>query len=394
MYCTKDCQIKDWKAHKPVCKCNRAFVLSKQTEDYFDYLNHNTASYFREKFAGNEEGYERYKGHFDKLGRINSGACFPGRGIDSFTVAVLEIVRGVDFIKLKALAELTGKECFDDPALHLETMKGLMQVLEKRHAEGKPTTEEDILDGVLALGSAHAWTQEWGECKVYFRRAKEGFVRLLGEDSVKAVDAALAVASQLPSEDESIVEFRRLWEMAKVSLPDEAVTYNIANSLGIRMEDKVKYEEAKVFHLAALEGRTRVLGDEHKNTLDALNCMGVLLKKMEDYEGALDYYQQAIRVKEKVLGKSHPSTLTTIMNMAVAYKAGLKDFTKAEEMYRQALDGWERSLGKQHGETKKCARNLAILLAQTLRDKEKTRELVKEYPHLMTASTSVAALLG
>ena len=72
----------------------------------------------------------------------------------------------------------------------------------------------------------------------------------------------------------------------------------------------------------------------------------------------------------------------------------MKDFTKAEEMYRQALDGWERSLGKQHGETKKCARNLAILLAQTLRDKEKTRELVKEYPHLMTASTSVAALLG
>ena len=138
----------------------------------------------------------------------------------------------------------------------------------------------------------------------------------------------------------------------------------------------------------------RVLGEEHKKTLGLLNNMGNLLHNMEDYEGALGYYQQALRVEEKVLGKSHPSTLTTIMNMAVAYKAGLKDFTKAEEMYRQALDGWERSLGKQHGETKKCARNLAILLAQTLRDKEKTRELVKEYPHLMTASTSVAALLG
>ena len=41
---------------------------------------------------------------------------------------------------------------------------------------------------------------------------------------------------------------------------------------------------------------------------------------------------------------------------------------------------------------KKCARNLGILLAQELEDKTKT-ELVKEYPHLMTASTSVAALL-
>ena len=188
MYCSKECQIANWKAHKPVCKCNRAFVLNKQTEDDLFYLNHNTASYFREKFAGNEEGYERYKGHFDKLGRINSGACFPGRGIDSFTVAVLEIARGVDFIKLKALAELTGEECFNDPALHLETMKGLMLVLEKRHAEGKPTTEEDVLDGVLALGKAYLWMQD-PECHDCFRRAKEGFVRLLGEDSAKAVNA-------------------------------------------------------------------------------------------------------------------------------------------------------------------------------------------------------------
>ena len=40
-----------------------------------------------------------------------------------------------------------------------------------------------------------------------------------------------------------------------------------------------------------------------------------------------------------------------------------------------------------------CAKNWAILLAGTLKDKEKTIELVKEYPHLMTASPSVAALL-
>ena len=183
-------------------------------------------------------------------------------------------------------------------------------------------------------------------------------------------------------DDEEIAEYRRLWEMAKVSLPDEAVTYNIANSLGIRMEDKVKYEEAKVFHLAALEGRTRVLGDEHKKTLGSLNNMGNLLHNMEDYEGALGYYQQALRVKEKVLGKSHPSTLTTIMNMAVAYKAGLKDFVKAEEMYRQALDGYERSLGKDHEGTKRCARNLANLLWET-QSKQKMTDLIKEYPILL-----------
>ena len=62
---------------------------------------------------------------------------------------------------------------------------------------------------------------------------------------------------------------------------------------GERLDDQGKYEEAKVFYLAALEGQRRVLGEEHKKTLPSLNSMGILLKKMEDYEGALGYYQQA-----------------------------------------------------------------------------------------------------
>merc|ERR1719506_3274941 len=141
-----------------------------------------------------------------------------------------------------------------------------------------------------------------------------------------AVDAAFAVAGQIPSVDEKIMEYRRLWEMAKVSLPEEAVTYDIANSLGANLMEKGKYEEAKVSYLAALEGRRRVLGDEHKDTLDSRHKMGILLDKMEDYEGALDYYQQALRGYEMVLGKTHPNTLTTIKNMAITYDDGLKDF--------------------------------------------------------------------
>ena len=78
-----------------------------------------------------------------------------GRGISSFTVAVLEVIRGNDFVKLKAMAELSSEGCFNDQALHLETCKGLLPALEKRHAEGKPTTEEEVLDGVMALGKAY-----------------------------------------------------------------------------------------------------------------------------------------------------------------------------------------------------------------------------------------------
>ena len=163
-------------------------------------------------------------------------------------------------------------------------------------------------------------------------------MRLLGENSAKA----FMVATQIPSEEEAIAEYRRLWEMAKVSLPDEAVTYDVANQLGARLQEKGKHEEAKALYLAALEGKRRVLAEEHRETLNSLNYMGLVLSAMEDYGGALDYHQQTLSVQEKVLGKTRPYTLITIEGMACAYQVGLKEFIKAEEMYRLTLDGREK----------------------------------------------------
>ena len=57
-------------------------------------------------------------------------------------------------------------------------------MLEKAHKAGK-VTEEEVLDGVLQLGDAHMWMDD-GRVLECFERAKEGFVRLLGEDSAKA----------------------------------------------------------------------------------------------------------------------------------------------------------------------------------------------------------------
>ena len=113
-----------------------------------------------------------------------------------------------------------------------------------------------------------------------------------------------------------------------MSLPDKAVTYYVADLLGCELQDKGKYEEAKVFYLTALEERRSPLGDEYKDTLATLISIGALLSDIKDYKGALDYYQQTLRVQEKVLGKTHPDTLTTIEGMTMVYKAGLKDFTK------------------------------------------------------------------
>ena len=202
--------------------------------------------------------------------------------------------------------------------------------------------------------------QAWDDCKACYERAKEGFKRLLGGDSAKGVGASFSGTSQIQSAEERIAEYRRFWEMAKVSLPDDAVTYNVANEVGIQLYEKGKYEETKVFYLTALEGGRRVHGEEHKSTLDSLSNMGTVLDLMKDYAGALDYFEQALRGSERVLGKTHPDTLMTLECMADLNK-DVRDFTKAEELYRLALDCNEKLLGKHHEYTKKCARNLSNL---------------------------------
>ena len=167
------------------------------------------------------------------------------------------------------------------------------------------------------------------------------------------------------------------------ALADEAITYDIANSLGGELTEKRKFEEVKVFVLPSLEGRRSVLGSEQKQTLGSLNNMEVLHGTIKEYEKELDYYQQALSVKQEVLGKTRPSTLKTIMIMATAYKDRLKDFTKAEGMYRLSLDGHEKWLGKTYEDTKRSVKNLGFLVGERLKDKEETRELAKRYPFLL-----------
>lgn len=262
--------------------------------------------------------------------------------------------------------------------------KGIQKVLEKAYEAGKATKEE-VLDGVMAMGMAYMWgVGDWYEREAWYERAKEGFVRLLRVNHAKSVEATYQTLIRTTFGHHLVPELRPILERVKVSLPDTAVTYIVTNKLGEVLYTEKKFEEAKVLWLAALEGRRRVLGEEHKDSLFSLNYMWLVLNELKDYTGALDYYLQVPMVQEKVLGKTHPHTLTTMYNIASAYRDGLKDYTKAEEMYRIVLDGYEKPLGKDHWLTKKCAWNLSILLWRKLKSKEKTRALIKEYPVLLT----------
>ena len=325
-------------------------------------------------------GEQKQREWFAELGDVGK---LPGTVPKGVTVGVLRILKYGSRKQLEAMANLCGKEeGFDDPKLHLEARKRLQRALQKAWG-AEEVAEEEVLDGALKLGEAYGCMKDWENCRMCYWRAKQGFVCLLGEDSAKAIDAAYHVTTQI-LEPDAIVELKRLWEIAKVSLPNETITYTVAHDLGSYLNDEDKYEESKKYFFAALEGRRRVLGDEHKLTLDSLNCMGGITHILKDFDASTGYYNEAFRGYEKVLGKTHPETLMTIFNMGNIYAGGLKDFVKAEEMYRLALDGFEKSLGKGADLTKNCARNLALLFLREIRSKEKLGDLVQAYPHLVS----------
>ena len=244
-YCSRECQVADWKFHKMQCKENRAFVLSKPTEEHLMCLSLDFAKHFQDHFAGDLNGFKRYKERFDKLGNFGFER---GRGSQSVTVGVLEIIKGEDLVKLKALAALSKKECFDDPDLCLKVQKAIQELLESRYASDE-ASEEDILDASAELGNAFMWTSQYTNAWACYERAKEGYTRILGEDHVKTVEADFRVATQTISSggtlEDKIREYRRVWEKASTLLPDEEITYLIAQELANELEKKSEFAEAK-----------------------------------------------------------------------------------------------------------------------------------------------------
>ena len=68
-----------------------------------------------------------------------------------------------------------------------------------------------------------------GQSSVYYKRAKEGFERFLGENDAKTIEATYFLACRTHKGSKFIGEMRVLLKKAKKSLGKNRVTYEIAN---------------------------------------------------------------------------------------------------------------------------------------------------------------------
>jgi tetratricopeptide (TPR) repeat protein len=139
---------------------------------------------------------------------------------------------------------------------------------------------------------------------------------------------------------------------------------------------QVDYASAAILYRRQFEVLTRLLGEEHPDTLKALLDLGDTVGALGQFLEAQVLHERVVERARRVFGAEHPNTLTALDHLAATLDAQ-GQFEKARELSEQVLDGQRRVLGVEHGGTLMAMSGLAgTLLAQG--DHPRARALLEE----------------
>jgi tetratricopeptide (TPR) repeat protein len=137
--------------------------------------------------------------------------------------------------------------------------------------------------------------------------------------------------------------------------------FRAASQLASALWQLGMYEEAAKLDRRALEGREKVLGKEHPDTIGSVSNLASGLHKQGELTAAEKLYRQVVESTENVLGKNHPDTLTSVNNLALVLR-DQGEYKAAGKLHLRALEGRERMLGKENPATLTSVDNLASVL--------------------------------
>ena len=246
----------------------------------------------------------------------------------------------------------------------------------------------------------------WPDCQVLVPHSKEVTGRLLGDQDDVWNQAKIASRTSwylylrgeyIAAEKVSrvAVEGRE-----KVLGQEHPSTLNSISLLGTVLSGQGKDKEAEVIHRQALEGRERVLGQEHRSTLTSISKLGSVLLSQGKVKEAEVIHRQALEGRERVLGIEHPDTLTSIAHLASTFWKQAR-WKEAEELNVQVIEARKKALGEKHPDTLTSKATLASTFWSQGRWKEaeelfiqvvETRKTVlgEDHPDTLTGMADLA----
>jgi non-specific serine/threonine protein kinase/serine/threonine-protein kinase len=110
----------------------------------------------------------------------------------------------------------------------------------------------------------------------------------------------------------------------------------VLNNLGMLLMHQGKMAEAESLLRQALEGKRRLVGNDHFSTLTALNNLGTLLANQGKFEEAEAFLRESFDGYRRVLGEDNISTQQTQISLG-ALKRRQGDLDAAEQIFADAV---------------------------------------------------------
>jgi eukaryotic-like serine/threonine-protein kinase len=163
------------------------------------------------------------------------------------------------------------------------------------------------------------------------------------------VDATLrttlgVVYDRLGRPEDALALYRRAYDLRKASLGDgNRDTLMSLGGVGRMLGVLRRHTEADTVLRATLEGFTKLLGEDHKETLDAKVLLATNVFNEGKYEDAENIALDILERRRRVQGSDHADTLATMSNLG-QYMISRGNYAEAEKVLRKVLES-QRRLG-------------------------------------------------
>ncbi|KAF2027559.1 HET-domain-containing protein [Setomelanomma holmii] len=173
------------------------------------------------------------------------------------------------------------------------TMHRLVQLSMRRWLEAGKELGRWVKESIQALSAAFPSGdyQTWERCKALLSHLKEVVSHTTDDKEGLGKQAACTLSAG--------------WYML---LRGEYTAAESVSNLGTVLSRQGKYDEAEAMHRRALEGREKVLGREHPDTLTSVYHLAFLFHRQQHYSTAIGLYQRAYEGYTRALGIQHPTT--------------------------------------------------------------------------------------
>ncbi|MES9602144.1 tetratricopeptide repeat protein [Actinomadura sp. NPDC000929] len=220
-----------------------------------------------------------------------------------------------------------------------------------------------------------------------------------------SADASLQYLQSRGYYEQAELECQAIVRVQTRILTEEHVnTLHARHRLGHVYDYRGKFEEAETEHREVLDLQRRALGEEHPDTLTTWHCLAGLLARRGQLETAEVEYRAVLNKRRQILGEEHLSTLSTRHRLGhvLADRGKLEE---AETEHREVLSLQRRALGEGHPNTLETWHCLAGLLVRRGRLEtaeveyhavlNKRRQILgEEHPGTLTTWRQLAGLLS